>query len=131
MCLRRGAQRRRFYNPRMRVVIPHPSRLLWVLCCLASAAALAQKPAPLPRDAAPAAKGGAEQKIERIRHEDAGSRIDELRVGGETKEITVQPKGNAPAYEVTPEGSNRNPASTDRDRDRGSEGKSGWKLFKF
>lgn len=44
------------------------------------------------------------QRIERIHHEDAGSRVDELRVGGETKNITVQPKvGNLPAYEVQPE----------------------------
>lgn len=43
------------------------------------------------------------QRIERIRHEDAGSRVDELRVGGETKHINVQPKvGNLPAYEVQP-----------------------------
>lgn len=44
------------------------------------------------------------QRIERIQHEDAGSRVDELRVGGETKNITVQPKvGNLPAYEVQPQ----------------------------
>ena len=31
-------------------------------------------------------------------------RVDELRVGGETKNITVQPKvGNLPAYEVQPQ----------------------------
>ncbi|WP_302409227.1 hypothetical protein [Comamonas kerstersii] len=44
------------------------------------------------------------QRIERIQHEDGGSRVDELRVGGETKNITVQPKvGNLPAYEVQPQ----------------------------
>ena len=44
------------------------------------------------------------QRIERIRVEDGGSRVDELRVGGETKNITVQPKvGNLPAYEVQPQ----------------------------
>lgn len=40
--------------------------------------------------------------MERLRIQDAGSRIDELRVGGETQSITVQPAGNAPAYEVRP-----------------------------
>jgi hypothetical protein len=40
------------------------------------------------------------QKIERIRIEDAGNRIDELRVGGQTQNITVQPKANVPAYEI-------------------------------
>ena len=44
------------------------------------------------------------QRIERIRVEDGGSRVDELRVGGETKNITVQPKvGNLPAYEGQPQ----------------------------
>ena len=43
-----------------------------------------------------------EQRTERIRVEDAGSRIDELRVGGETKSIVVQPKGGMPAYQVQP-----------------------------
>jgi hypothetical protein len=43
-----------------------------------------------------------EQRIERIQIEDGGARIDELRVGGETKSITVQPKGGMPGYEVQP-----------------------------
>lgn len=111
----------------MSAFLPRRARLLAALCCLAASAALAQKPAPLPRDSAPPPKDGSEQKIERIRHEDTGSRIDELRVGGETKSITVQPKGDAPAYEVAPESNNRNPAATDRER----SGKGGWNLFKF
>jgi hypothetical protein len=43
-----------------------------------------------------------EKRTERILVEDAGSRIDELRVGGETRSITVQPKGGAPAYQIQP-----------------------------
>lgn len=42
--------------------------------------------------------------IERIRIEDKGTRIDELRVGGQTQSITVQPKNDMPAYEVRPAG---------------------------
>lgn len=50
------------------------------------------------------------QTIERIRIEDNTTRIDELRVGGQTQSITVQPKGAdgevassaLPAYEVKP-----------------------------
>ena len=46
------------------------------------------------------------QRTERIRVEDDGSRVDELRVGGQTQIITVQPKtGNMPGYEVqSPDG---------------------------
>ncbi len=41
------------------------------------------------------------QKAEYIRVEDAGSRIDEVRIGGQTQSIHVQPKvGNMPGYEV-------------------------------
>ena len=43
-----------------------------------------------------------EQSTQRIVIEDAGSRVSELRVGGRTRSITVQPKtGTAlPAYEM-------------------------------
>ena len=49
---------------------------------------------------------GREQRVERIHVEDAGSRVDELRVGGQTRSISVQPKtGNMPSYEVqSPDG---------------------------
>ena len=43
-----------------------------------------------------------EKRTERIRIEDAGARIDELRVGGETLSITVQPKGGMPTYQIAP-----------------------------
>ena len=106
---------------------------IFFLCCLPPSLALAQTPAKAPpasqsRPADPAA-GKTEQKIERIRHEDAGSRIDELRVGGETKSITVKPKGDMPAYELGTEGGNRNPAATEPESGKG--GARGWNLFKF
>ena len=42
-----------------------------------------------------------EQRTERIQLEDAGSRVDEVRVGGQTRSISVQPKtGSLPSYEV-------------------------------
>ncbi len=87
----------------------------------------AAQPAPQARDAAPPAARGTEQTIERIRHEDAGSRIDELRVGGETRSIVVQPKGKAPAYEVAPESNNRNPAASDGQ----GEGKARWNILQY
>ena len=47
-------------------------------------------------------EGRREPRVERIVVEDAGSRVDELRVGGQTQSITVQPKTGTPmpAYEV-------------------------------
>ena len=42
-------------------------------------------------------------KIQRIQVEDEAVRVNELRVGGETQAITVQPKDSAlPAYEIQP-----------------------------
>lgn len=64
----------------------------------------AQTPAPAPETAPSTA---IEKRVERIRIEDAGSRIDELRVGGETKTITVKPKGGMPAYDVKPDSGER------------------------
>ena len=78
-----------------------------------------------------APSGRPDQKIERIRTEDAGSRIDEVRVGGQTQSITVQPKigDNLPAYEVKPLGSARGaaPASTGGD----TTGARVWNVLKF
>lgn len=66
------------------------------------------------------------QRIERIHHEDRGSKIDELRVGGETKSITVQPKtGALPAYEVEPARPGRDAAQD------GTNGRRTWKALQF
>ena len=83
----------------------------------AAAASAAGEEAP-----APEPLGKRNQKAEHLHVEDAGSRVDEVRIGGQTQSITVQPKaGNMPAYEVTPsdgvrnrsqgfnEGTNKNP----------------------
>lgn len=55
------------------------------------------------------------QKVERIVHEDAGSRIEERRYGGQTERITVQPKGGMPAYEVAPDATGRSRPADTRD----------------
>jgi starvation-inducible outer membrane lipoprotein len=56
------------------------------------------------------------QKIERIQIEDAGNRIEELRVGGQTQNITVQPKSsNMPAYEMQPDDMGRSRPSESRE----------------
>ena len=97
------------------------------------AAAMAQAPAqnvaPATKAEAQAPSGRPDQKIQRIRTEDAGSRIDELRVGGQTQQITVQPKVGGAAYEVKPaEGAKGTaPASTNSD----TNGSRVWNVLKF
>jgi hypothetical protein len=70
--------------------------------------------APEPVGAAPSPSGDLNQAIERVRVEGEGVTVNELRVGGETRSISVQPKGNFPAYSVQPRTGERN-----------------WKLFDF
>lgn len=62
--------------------------------------------------------------------QDAGSRIDELRVGGETRRITVQPAADVPAYEIQPtDGARARPAEPS-DRSSAS-GQRVWNVLKF
>jgi hypothetical protein len=61
------------------------------------------------------------QKIEFIHIEDAGNRIDEVRVGGQTRVVTVQPKtGDMPAYEVPGNDMARNRPADTREGSTGS-----------
>jgi hypothetical protein len=55
------------------------------------------------------------QKIEHLRTEDKDNRIDEVRVGGQTQSVTVQPKSGAPAYELQPDDLARSRPSDSRD----------------
>ena len=78
--------------------------LLLTFVLSSSTAVWAQVPAPSERSStvASTSPNPVERRIERIQVEDAGARIDELRVGGETKTITVLPKGGMPVYDVQP-----------------------------
>jgi hypothetical protein len=76
------------YNPGMRACFFIIALL--PLACLAQAT-IEREGTPDPRK---------NQKIERIHVEDGGNTIDELRVGGQTEAITVQPKAKVPAYEI-------------------------------
>jgi hypothetical protein len=105
-----GGQERAAYNAAMRAV--H----LFLLLGLTAGPLLAQTTPPIApqgnadkREQLPNAEqldGRKNQRTERIRVEDEGSRVDELRVGGQTQSITVQPKtGDLPEYEVqSPDG---------------------------
>jgi hypothetical protein len=110
-------------------------RLLIVaaLAALPLAAAMAQQAAP--EIARPTQVGNAvgsarpDKKIERIHTEDAGTRIDELRVGGETQQITVQPKTGGAAYEVRPAEGARGAAPAAASNE--TNGSRVWNVLKF
>lgn len=77
------------------------------LFLLVGGSALAQTSAitPAAQASSPASvarKNPVEQPVQLIQVEDASVRIDEVRVGSETKSISVQPKGALPAYQVAP-----------------------------
>ena len=93
---------------------------------LAAGAACAQAPAaPLVREPLDPRQN---QKVERITHEDAGARIDEVRYGGQTQSITVQPKADMPAYEIQP----ANPARlTPADPRQDAAGQRRWNVLRF
>lgn len=104
---------------------------------LACAPALAQTAAPVSGQARTLEPGTnpssrrPEPTIQRIRVEDAGSRIDEVRVGGETQSITVQPKTNVPAYEVLPSDATKGGGTAPSTSGAGSTGKRVWNVLKF
>ena len=102
--------------------------MMTLLLVLLPAAVLAQQPATIEREGRLDPRKN--QKIERIRIEDKGNRIDELRVGGQTQTITVQPKADVPAYEVpTDDMTRRRPADSSRDN-AGSRQRT-WNVFNF
>lgn len=104
-------------------------RPLLLLALAGAYAASAQTSVPAEPAAAPSARP--EQRIERIRIEDAGSRVDEVRYGGQTQSITVQPKSaNTPEYEIVPtDGTRARP--TQRDGAESTTGSRVWNLRKF
>ena len=101
--------------------------LLASLALLACGAAVAQ--APL--DRGPELEPRKNQKIERLRAEDGANRIEEVRVGGETQSITVQPKAPVPPYEMQPSDLARRRPADARDGLSGSGGKRVWNVFGF
>lgn len=110
---------------------------LLALVCAAPVAAVqaqtASQPVPVPPAEARAearAEGRRNQKIENIHVEDGGAKVDEVRYGGQTQSITVQPKADVPAYQVLP---------NDGGRERQGQGETGtggngprvWNVMKF
>lgn len=110
----------------MRSILPRSTLLLAALPLLACLPALAQGARP-----GDALQGPANQTIERITHEDAGSRIDEVRYGGQTESITVQPKSGLPAYQIDPGASSRGRPAHRQDELGGNSGQRTWNLKRF
>lgn len=88
-------------------------------CCLAQPAAAEDTGRKLP-----------DQKIERIRIGDAANQVDELRYGGVTRQITVQPRHRGAAYDIVPGDASRAPGGS-VDQAGGSAGHRVWNLFNF
>ncbi len=103
-----------------------PRHPLSFLALLAAGAAFAQAPGNATREPLEPRQN---QKIERIVHEDAGSRIEEVRHAGQTERITVSPKSGLPEYEVQPPSPGRQRAVDPRDESNG--GRRQWNLFRF
>jgi hypothetical protein len=101
-----------------------------LLAPLLACAAVAAQNVPPPEAPAPA-EGRKNQRIERIHHEDAGARIDELRYGGQTQSIVVQPKADVPEYEIQPTDLARSRPADHRDGMSSATGQRVWNLFRF
>lgn len=123
----------------MKQLLPSSTRAISVFALLAlplASVCLAQgatPPVALPavEGAAPPPSGRPDRAIQRIRTEDSGSRIDEVRVGGETQSISVQPKtgANLPSYEVRPSDGTRGGAPSPSSKD--TNGLRVWNVLKF
>ena len=106
--------------------------VLAALACAAPLAAVHAQSAPPPPDATQATPEPPRrnQKIEHIRVEDAGARVDEVRYGGQTQSISVQPKANMPSYEVLPNNTGRDRQSQSETGGNGN-GARVWDVLKF
>lgn len=87
-------------------------------------------PAPLVTESQPL-EARKNQKVERIRTEDAAVVIDEVRYGGETRSITVQPKGALPPYEIQPTDMGRSRPADHRDGMSNANGRRVWNVLSF
>jgi hypothetical protein len=89
-------------------------------CCLAFAAQ-AQEP-----------RRATEPHVKRVVIEDDGARIDELRVRGVTKRITVMPKtGGKVAYEIIPADPSRDEPFSAKSGSGGASGQRVWNVLNF
>jgi starvation-inducible outer membrane lipoprotein len=102
--------------------------LLLPLLAVMAAAAQTVPPPEQPRAPVEPRKN---QRIERLHVEDRGVRIDELRYGGQTQSVVVQPKGDMPEYESQPTDLARSRPADKRDGLSSATGQRVWNVFKF
>jgi len=73
-----------------------------------------------------------EPQVKRVVIEDEGARIDELRVRGVTKRITVTPKtGGKVAYEIIPADPSRDEPFSAKSGRSGASGQRVWNVLNF
>jgi hypothetical protein len=97
------------------------SPLVLLACCLAFAA-----------QAQEARRTAGEPQVKRVVIEDEGARIDELRVRGVTKRITVTPKrGGKVAYEIIPADPSRDESFSAKSGSGGAAGQRVWNVLNF
>jgi hypothetical protein len=104
-------------------------RFFLLIPLAAGAAALAQTP-PLVQESQPLDPRN-NQKVERLRVEDKAVTIEEVRYGGQSQSVTVQPKGDAPAYEIQSENFSRSRPADRREGLGGATGQRVWNVFNF
>ena len=102
--------------------LPHPcTRRAAAVATLTAALVL---PCTAAADAAMPAPTKPEPKVERLVHHDGWSRIEELRIGGQTRTIDVHTRSSIPGYEVRP----IDPGVSD---DRSGAGARRWRVLHF
>lgn len=89
-----------------------------LLFVLSAGSAVAQPAAEPPAHRAP------EPKVERILHQDGHTRVEELRIGGQTRSIDVRTRSALPGYEVRP----IDPGVSD---ERSGAGSRRWRVLDF
>ena len=103
------------------------SKLALALLCVCSTGWAQTAPAPTPT--APTLPG--EPNVKHIVVEDEGSKIEELRVRGQTQRVVVTPKvGTSVPYEIIISPGGRDPFEGTRSAQNAS-GKTVWQLMKF
>jgi hypothetical protein len=104
-------------------------RHLATIGCLVGAASAAQ--AQTAPTAAASSAPALEARAERITVEDGGSRIEELRVSGQTRRIEVQSKTGVPGYQVQPLQEQAPGTTGGAGTGTAGQGKSSWRVLKF